>query len=742
MNTPEFIFRVFNKTFKNTRMKTRVRFAKKPMVCAFMLAILFMGAISTGLGQSFSPNVRVNSADYDDLSLDGGAKAIAVVGNNVYTTWQGINGSSTGSIYFARSTDGGATFAQEINITESAPVSSMNFLPSLAIDPQGNPFITWTEYCIVQDSVFIGPRGFNGFIDEVRVWKDTALWTGDFTPPSAPHQVTGDPKLKLYLSMEDDNLTDGSLSSHSPQKNGNLVQSTTDSKFGNGSAYFDGDGTTYLSVPLNDDFNFGTDNFTIDYWVKFESLSTLDFVFADSINGSGTTGSIYGTGMNFYFYNPQSTICYYNNGSYIGNTYSTWFPTTDQWFHVAGVRHENTWMVFIDGVQVNTGYHDGSVESNYQAEAITKLARSVDGGVTFQEMSEVSSGNAEFFPSIAVFEDNIYIFYADPASYPMADYYFIRSTDGGNSFGDPLQINDQPCSASVEFDGVNSIAVDAAGNIYLVWVDGRRVNGQGDIFFSKSTDNGQSFSANVMVNDISQPGADSIQYLPSIAVENSNTLYVSFTDKRLGNDWTHHRSYLAKSTDGGSTFSSEALLADYDEICKHHDIAVTQTGTLYAVLCAHVMPHWGVWLFESTDGGFSFSNPVALCDTFNYSYSDVNIILDNNEDIFALWQDNRTGVENIYFAKTDLGTSVPATTFEKEVRLFPNPTSGSFTVELPDSDGNYELCISNLQGRIIYEKSVAGVSELKIDLPVPPGVYFVTVRSNDQNITLKLLNQQ
>ena len=368
------------------------------------------------------------------------------------------------------------------------------------------------------------------------------------------------------------------------------------------------------------------------------------------------------------------------------------------------------------------------------------FAKSIDYGATFETPIHVTTNNGSVFSCIGTFNDNIYIFYADAINYPMANYYFVRSTNNGDSFDAPIQINDAPCIGEVEFDGLTAITIDETGNIYLAWVDGRREDGHGDIFFAKSIDSGQSFSDNIMVNDVSNLlVADSVQYLPSIAVDNSDNIYISFTDKRLGSDWQLSRAYIAKSSNGGDSFETETLLAGNNEVCISHDIATNLSGKLSAAICTHISPSWAVWLYESTNGGDDFSTPVALSDNFNYEYSDVRIVLNPEGEVYSMWKDNREGSTNIYFTRTDIETNILEIGQNDDYAIYPNPTNGSIFISFPSNDSNSEITVYDLQGQVIYKKDHSNVSQINIDLDIPQGIYFVNIKSNNGTKTMKLI---
>jgi hypothetical protein len=80
-----------------------------------------------------------------------------------------------------------------------------------------------------------------------------------------------DSYVKLLLHMDgadaSTTFTDSSASAHTMTAVGNAQIDTAYSKFGGASGIFDGTGD-YVSTPDSTDFDFGTGDFTIDYWVR------------------------------------------------------------------------------------------------------------------------------------------------------------------------------------------------------------------------------------------------------------------------------------------------------------------------------------------------------------------------------------------------------------------------------------------------------------------------------------------
>lgn len=64
------------------------------------------------------------------------------------------------------------------------------------------------------------------------------------------------------------------------------------------------------------------------------------------------------------------------------------------------------------------------------------------------------------------------------------------------------------------------------------------------------------------------------------------------------------------------------------------------------------------------------------------------------------------------------------------ITVYPNPSHGSFTVELGGSFGQASLQLMDLTGRTVAVKQVANTQRIHLDVDVPQGVYFVVIHGD------------
>ena len=161
-----------------------------------------------------------------------------------------------------------------------------------------------------------------------------------------------DANTKLLLHFDEDPFTDSSLSEHTISNVG-VTRSTTQSQFGGYSGYFHGD---YLSIPNNSDWDFGSDNFTIDFWLYTTALpvsgwySMLVYHASDTVYDKGFWIFLNGSGSgNIWF-------SYSTNGAGTGRKDVNFgvAPPLNAWTHVAIVRNSTSLTLYFNGVGQTT----------------------------------------------------------------------------------------------------------------------------------------------------------------------------------------------------------------------------------------------------------------------------------------------------------------------------------------------------------------------------------------------------
>jgi hypothetical protein len=231
------------------------------------------------------------------------------------------------------------------------------------------------------------------------------------------------------------------------------------------------------------------------------------------------------------------------------------------------------------------------------------FARSTDLGLTFNEPIDVSrSSGAAFDPEIEIdSNDTINIAWQDTAPGTSVIMY-ARSTDGGVTFSQPRQVSTGSGSATEA-----AIATDASGRIMVTWVD--ESEGHAEAYYSRSTDAGASFSNPINVSNF--PRGDI--HKPSI-VTFEDTVYLAFQNGNLfGEDLVKNpQVYLVRSVNGGVSFEEvEQVSAALSSKGRAHSPAmvVDSRGKLHIVwIDASIVGNdEGLIFYRNSSNGHQFS---------------------------------------------------------------------------------------------------------------------------------------
>jgi hypothetical protein len=265
---------------------------------------------------------------------------------------------------------------------------------------------------------------------------------------------------------------------------------------------------------------------------------------------------------------------------------------------------------------------DGSLWLAWSAGGRVMVARSTDLGRSFSapvpitpEQERLDTG-ADARPAIVVDrEGRVFVAYAlfkDDAYNGVV--MFTRSTDGGASFAPPRPLTDDPASQRFA-----ALAVAPNGHLFAAWIDKREAAAAKSrgaeypgaaLAFAWSGDGGATFS--------------------TVRIARNNTceccrLGVAFTDRG-------QPVVLWRDTFGGlardhavTTFADPATpgpvyrvsVDDWEvDVCPHHGpaLALTPDGAYHVAWFTQGRVRQGLFYARSTDGGRSFSAPMAIGD--------------------------------------------------------------------------------------------------------------------------------
>jgi hypothetical protein len=149
--------------------------------------------------------------------------------------------------------------------------------------------------------------------------------------------------------------------------------------------------------------------------------------------------------------------------------------------------------------------------------------------------------------------------------------YVQHSIDQGQSYSAPSIVNRAPETIAARAENRAKIQLDNTGNIYISWTQSLDKPYTGNIRFSRSVDGGQSFSQPITVNDDLQ---EISHRFDSMVVSDDGKVFISWLDKRdqqaaidKQQEYIGGALYYSYSDDQGQTFSKNRNLSDNSCMC-------------------------------------------------------------------------------------------------------------------------------------------------------------------------------
>ena len=186
---------------------------------------------------------------------------------------------------------------------------------------------------------------------------------------------------------------------------------------------------------------------------------------------------------------------------------------------------------------------------------------STDNGNTWGTDTRLSNNtSASDFPSVSVSGSIVHVVWRDNRD-GYDDIYYKRSTDNGSNWGSETQLTNSPAQS----DGPS---VSASGSFVHVAFHKFLGSGNVKIYYKRSTDNGASWEADVQLTNNS-----SLLYEPSISVSGS-VVHLVWRDDRDGN----FEIYYKRSTDNGTNWSADTRLTNASGDSWYPSVASSGSG--------------------------------------------------------------------------------------------------------------------------------------------------------------------
>ena len=253
-----------------------------------------------------------------------------------------------------------------------------------------------------------------------------------------------------------------------------------------------------------------------------------------------------------------------------------------------------------------------------------------------------ADGKTSTASQIAATGTNVYVVWVNDTS-SNAEIYLGSSTDSGATFPTITRISD---------DSINSKApqVAASGNnVFVVW---RNDTSPDNIGYAKSSDNGATFTTPINLSNTTGTFASDVQI---VAIDSN--VYVTWRDSSPGNNDI----LFTKSTDNGATFSTVINLSANSGSSILPKLNATGTN-VYVTWKDNTSGDFDILLKSSVNNGKSFcGNPTNLSN--NGGDSEKQQIASAGSKVYVTWQDDTDVSSNTDEVLFNVGT-VSTTCFQ------------------------------------------------------------------------------
>ncbi len=343
--------------------------------------------------------------------------------------------------------------------------------------------------------------------------------------------------------------------------------------------------------------------------------------------------------------------------------------------------------------------------------------------------------------SAASVDSTVNIIYSKTV-WPRMGFFLIRSTNFGGTWSTPRELF--RCEDNSYKD------MEAYGDTFhLVWSGNFEQGVNWEIYYIKSVDRGMNWTE---PETLTAPGDRGARH-PSLFINGVGRVALCWTDFRYAPPGWIADIFFAKSTDQGNNWIGETQLT-YVHQDAHPDIFY-QGDTVHVVFERGNVTVRSIHYIRSTDDGQTWGSVVELdLDPEDSYWPRVAAANGNTYVVWADDRDNpdTTGYGGLYFSKSpyepsDVTEEAPGLANRFTLSSYPNPFNGSVLISysFQDEKGG-EIEIYNITGKKIRTlNTTAEKGKITWDArdalgnKVSSGIYFARAKTPRNSTTIKLI---
>jgi hypothetical protein len=311
---------------------------------------------------------------------------------------------------------------------------------------------------------------------------------------------------------------------------------------------------------------------------------------------------------------------------------------------------------FVNGISVSGFYASTDGGKTWPCQGLIDLSKFNEYAFGDPSQAFDSKGNA-FYGSLAFpFPATV----DEAATGLQADFFVAKSTDGGCSYRSAARVSG---TAPAIFDDKDAITADSSSsspfhdNVYAVWTrftgNGARGFAGDQIMFSRSTDDGATFSTPMALSAAHNNNAAGGRQGAAVKAAPDGTVYVAWLDTVQ----KQAVELVDVSHDGGAHFGSPVIAAvvtdDFispapgssfrQDSRTFPSLSIGPTGAAYIAWSnrtgdAAGAGHAVVLVVKSSDGGATWSAPVVAGDVGGRSAFFASLDIDRNGNVDVIFQ--------------------------------------------------------------------------------------------------------